>query len=200
MATKSICLIPECHKPVRGYGYCNAHYLRLVRHGDPLGGGTSKGELLRWVHEVALHHVGDDCLHWPYGNYGNGYGQFTIHGKKTSAHRYICELANGEPPTPEHDAAHNCGNGREGCIAPGHLEWKTPAENMADKLVHDTHQRGERQWNAKLTEANAREVLGLKGIESQHSLAARFGVARQTISSIHVGRTWSWLTCQRSTV
>lgn len=200
MANSRLCSIDGCGKSHKAKGCCHAHYLRLLRHGDPLGGGTSKGELLRWIHEVAIHHVGDDCLHWPYGNYGNGYGQFTIHGKKVGAHRYVCELAHGEAPTPDHDAAHSCGKGHEGCIAPDHLEWKTTAENMADKLVHDTHQRGERQWNAKLTEDNAREIIGLKGVESLTSLAARFGVARQTIYNIHAGRTWNWVTCQRSTV
>lgn len=34
------CLIYECPKPAYCRGMCSSHYKRLLRHGDPLGGGT----------------------------------------------------------------------------------------------------------------------------------------------------------------
>src|SRR5208337_2882111 len=36
--TWGTCAIPDCNKAVKpgGKSYCNAHYLRLIRHGDPL--------------------------------------------------------------------------------------------------------------------------------------------------------------------
>jgi hypothetical protein len=100
---------------------------------------------------------------------------------------------NGPPPTPEHEAAHSCGKGHEGCIAPGHLEWKTPAENTADRLVHGTHSRGERSYWAKLTEADVREILAMKGIIPQRKLAVRFGVTHQTIYKILRRQIWAWV-------
>lgn len=39
MANKSICIIEDCNKPARGRGYCQSHYQRLWRYGDPLAGG-----------------------------------------------------------------------------------------------------------------------------------------------------------------
>lgn len=40
MATKSICNIDGCDKPAEKRGWCNAHYKRWKRHGDPLAGGV----------------------------------------------------------------------------------------------------------------------------------------------------------------
>lgn len=188
-----ICAAPDCGKLHYGKGYCYAHYERLKRHGNPLGGRTPNGEPLRFIHEVALNHVGDGCLTWPFGKISSGYGMVWVDDKMARAHRYVCELVHGSPPTPEHEAAHRCGKGHEGCIAPGHLIWKTSAENKADMLLHGTRARGERHGCVKLTEAAVREILTLKGIETQSKLAARFGVDPTTISYIHTGRSWAWL-------
>lgn len=197
MANSRICSIPECGKPHKGHGYCPAHHYRFIRHGDPLGGRTPEGEPMRFIHEVAVHHTGEECLTWPFGKDRDGYATISIDNKKVGAHRYVCKLANGAPPTPEHDAAHSCGRGHEACISPIHLGWKTKAENQADRIVHGTHQRGERNAQAKLTEAAAREIIKLKGVETQVNLAKRFKVASQTISNIHAGRKWAWLSENR---
>jgi hypothetical protein len=125
-----------CGKPHEAKGYCRSHYERLFRYGDPQGGRTSRGEPLRFIQEVALQHTSDECLTWPYGKARDGYGMVWIDGRKVIASRYVCKRAHGAPPTPKHEAAHSCGKGHEACIAQGHLSWKTPAENAADKLVH----------------------------------------------------------------
>jgi hypothetical protein len=148
---------------------------------------------LRFVREVALLHTGNECLTWPFGKNNKGYGKIWVDGKKAIVSRYVCELAHGAPPTPEHEAAHCCGKGHEACISPIHLVWKTPVDNQADRVVHDTHRRGERYANAKLTEAEVRLILSLKGAEPQCKLAERFGISRQLVGLIHAGRRWAWL-------
>lgn len=196
MANSRLCSIPECGKPHKGKGYCGAHYYRLLRHGDPMGGRTSPGELLNFIHEVALHHIASDCLTWPFGKSGAGYGQLKVGGKYFVASRYVCELVHGAPPTPDHEAAHSCGKGHEGCIAPGHLSWKTLIENKDDELLHGTRPRGECHGRAKLTEAAVREIISLHSKETNSNLAElaeRFSVSRSTISRIHTGRNWAWL-------
>lgn len=193
-----ICSIPGCGKRHEAKGYCKAHYKRFCKHGDPFGGRTSQGEPMRFVHEVALLYTGEECLRWPFTKNAKGYGYLWIDGKNVRAHRYVCELAHGAPPTPDHEAAHNCGKGHDSCIAPGHLDWKTRAENEADKLIHGTHSRGERNSGAKLTEAAARDILALKGIETQHNLAKRFLVSPGSIANIHAGRRWAWLSAVNS--
>lgn len=188
-----LCSISGCGKPHNAKGYCGAHYWRLRKHGDPMGGRTPEGEGLRFIHEVALHHTGEECLTWPLGKNNKGYGSVWVDGKNVIVSRYVCELAHGEPPTTEHQAAHSCGKGHLGCIAPGHLDWKTNAGNQADRLEHGTHNRGERNYGAKLTEPEAREILAMKGKETQLTLAERFGVDQSSISLIHAGRSWAWL-------
>jgi hypothetical protein len=193
------CTIDLCDNPAHGRGYCNKHWLRWWRNGDPLRASksresvTSRGEPMRWVHEVALRHIGDECLTWPFNRSGSVYGQIKVDGKKIPASRYVCTLVNGAPPTPGHYACHSCGKGHEGCVAPGHLNWKTPKENQADRLQHGTHTRGERNANAKITDDEARMILALKGAVPQMELAARFRVARRTIGDIHARRKWVWL-------
>lgn len=193
MANSRLCSIETCDNHHYARGYCNAHYKRLRKSGDPLGGGTLRGKPLRWIDEVAVPYNSEDCLIWPYSKTRKGYGMVNNCGKMVRVHRYVCELVRGAPPTPEHEAAHSCGKGHEGCVAPGHLSWKTPKENQADRLEHGTHNRGERCGSAKLTEDAVRTILSLKGVETQVSLAERFGVAPSTIRSIHTGRNWAWL-------
>lgn len=154
---------------------------------------AAAGEPLRFIIEVAFRHTGDECLTWPFGRNSWGYGKLKVAGKYVGAHRYVCKLVHGAPPTADHDAAHSCGKGHDGCIAPEHLSWKTRAENKDDELVHGTRNRGERNGQVKLTEADVREILALKGMETKRETAARFGVVPQTISYIHTGRNWAWL-------
>ncbi|MDR9777242.1 hypothetical protein RJJ65_32305 [Rhizobium hidalgonense] len=193
------CSIDGCDKAAYGKGYCRSHYERFRKHGDPLHiACVPKGEPLRWVHEVALHYTGDECLIWPFGNSGRGYATLRVDGRTVGAHRVLCELAHGAPPTPDHQAAHSCGKGYETCLSPVHLSWKTPAENMADKLIHGTHNRGERHGRAKLTEDDARKILSLKGKEKQRDLAEMFKVSLSSISNIQAGHTWTWLSEEAS--
>lgn len=42
MAEQSLCSIPGCDNPVLRRGWCNRHYLRWQRHGDPVGGGEAR--------------------------------------------------------------------------------------------------------------------------------------------------------------
>ncbi|MGN7750604.1 hypothetical protein [Sinorhizobium sp. 22678] len=122
----------------------------------------------------------------------------TKDGERGIVSRFLCEDTKGAPPTPKHEAAHSCGNGKFGCVTKRHISWKTPAENQADRLAHGTHNRGERCGTSKLTEREAREILSLKGKESQRSIAKRFGIIQQTVSQIHSKKTWAWLSAEEA--
>lgn len=149
------------------------------------------GELGIFINEVALNYSGEDCLIWPFRSVTKGYGRITIGGRHIGAHRYVCERVHGQPPTPKHEAAHGCGN--RACVNPRHLRWATSAENMADKLMHDTHVRGDRQPTSKLTKLEALKILRLKGARTQREIAREFGVSPGAIANIHSGRNWAWL-------
>jgi hypothetical protein len=190
MANSRICSVQDCGKPHYCKGFCNAHYRRMVRNGDPLKGETSPGTLRKYVDEVAIPFAGKECLSWPFSTDKDGYGQIKVGGKNRKVHRYICELVHGEPPTLTHHTAHSCGNGHLGCINPNHLSWKTPQGNMDDMVAHGTSTRGEKHPNVKITENDARYILAAKGIISQKSLDAQFDISQAAVSRIQRRVHW----------
>jgi hypothetical protein len=196
MAKSSICTILGCDKPQHGKGWCNAHYMRWKRKGDPNIGGpviTDDGKPLRFLQGVALKHDGPECLIWPFNRPNGTYGMIKIDDKPFLVHRYICTIVHGEPPTPKHQAAHSCGRGRQGCVSPGHLSWKTAKANNDDKYEHGTIFFGEAHPNSKLTEADVREIRSLAGRMLQKHIARKFGITRQAVRLIHRRINWAWL-------
>ena len=190
----SICSIEGCGKLAGRRTWCDTHYRRWLAHGDPLKTvKTPNGEKARFYRDVVLAYEGDECLTWPYST-GNGYGYMRLNGRHVSVTRSICEEVHGPAPTPNHEAAHSCGKGHLACVTKRHLFWKTPVENNEDKIEHGTHNRGERHPFSKITEAEAREILGLKGQMSQGKIAKKFGISRPSVSFIHSGKRWAWLT------
>jgi len=187
-----LCSVPECGRPLKSNGRCSMHEHRMRRHGTLDRVRSEAGAKLAWI-KANVRHQGDDCLVWPFPLNAHGRGLVQVEGQYVIASRYMCILAHGEPPTPEHEAAHSCGKGHLGCFHPGHLVWKTRVENLADKLVHDTHKRGERSWNAILTAQDVREIRALVGTMPQADIAARYGVARATIANIKRRAIWAWL-------
>jgi HNH endonuclease len=190
MPEAKLCSIDGCGKQVKNRGYCTAHYKRWWRHGDPLAGRTPNGEPARFLTEVAYPYAGDECLRWPYGHNGDGYGQITHGGKHTYVHRKVCEEVHGPAPSDEHETAHSCGNGHLGCITPNHLRWATMSENHADRVIHGTSNRGERCGAAKLTEPEVRTILAMKGSALQREIAERFNVTPSNIGVIHRRKSW----------
>jgi hypothetical protein len=191
-----ICSIEGCGREAKGRRMCSSHYYRVKKFGDPLAGSTPKnGAPLRHLNEVVLTYSGDDCLKWPFATSrsGGGYGKLYFGGRLQTVSRIVCEKVNGPPPTPWHQAAHNCGRGHEGCVNPRHMRWATRTENMADKVAHGTGVRGEAHKLAKLSEADVRQILALKGKMLQREIGQMFGVRANTVSVIQSGRKWAHL-------
>lgn len=196
MATSRICSIPDCGKPHRGKGWCDRHLARWKAHGDPLGGrATAFGEAQRFFREKVLTYDGDECLIWPFSKTAHGYGWMRnpIVSRMVVVSRMVCEHANGPAPVRGLDAAHSCGKGHEGCVAKRHLSWKTHAANGSDMIAHGSSPRGERHGQVKITEEQAREIRGLRGLSGQKEIAARFNISIATVSMIQRGRRWAWL-------
>lgn len=194
MAIKSICSIEGCGKAAHARSYCANHYARWLRHGDASAcARPANGTVGKYLRDTVLHYEGDDCLIWPFST-NRGYAQMCVSGTKpVGVHRLVCELTHGPAPSPIHQAAHSCGNGKNGCVSKRHLLWKTPTENQADRLVHGTDGRGERCATAKLTESDVRRMRALLGALPQHSIAQQFGISDALVSMIKTGKVWGWL-------
>jgi len=147
-----------------------------------------RGKTIRWI-LANVSYNGDKCLIWPYSRLKNGYGNFGYLGEMHYAHRYMCELVNGPPPTPEHEAAHSCGRGHDGCAHPKHLSWKTKSGNLLDCRDHGTQVRNRYGNKGKLSREQVLEIKSLKGTKTQDEIAKSFGVSPPTIRDIFSGRS-----------
>lgn len=199
MVAQSICKIDGCGKARKARGWCDGHYYRWSKHGHPLSGGppvAPAGEPERFYREVVLtceRGPNDPCLIWPYAQYGDGYAHIVLDGKHRSVSRLICKERHGPPPSPQHEAAHSCGNGHLACVTKGHMDWKTRSQNQADRLVHGTHMRGDRNPLAKITEAKVRQIRSLEGTMSQREIAALVGISPTTVNEVLRRKKWGWL-------
>lgn len=195
MAQARICSIENCNKSVFCRGWCYNHYYLWRANGDPtIARRASNGALEKFINEVAIPYQGDGCLIWPFTRNKQGYGTTWRNGKTMRVSRIVCEATHGPPPSPDMQAAHECGRGHRGCVSPRHLTWKTRLENAKDCIRHGTTRRGERNWCSKLTEQNVRKIRQLIADgEMQTAIAHSFGVTKATISDIKHRRIWAWL-------
>lgn len=193
MPNPRICSIEGCGKRQAARGWCSAHYACWRERGDPNRISTPHGAPKRFLYEVVLRYDGDECVTWPYTHDGKGYGQIWYEGRMQTVSRIVCEIVQGAPPTPQHQAAHICGRGTMGCVTPAHLRWATRIENSADKLRHGTVNRGARNGAARLSEADVHEIRALKGRMSLTEIGAKFDIHPGHIKTIQRGRKWGWL-------
>lgn len=143
-----------------------------------------KGQGITFL-KAHLENDGKECLIWPYTRNGHGYGMMSYLGKMGEAHRFMCLLVHGKPPSPRHQAAHDCGNGHKGCVHPKHIFWKTPRRNRLDSNDHGT---GNRPAPRRLT---IDQVMEIRASSKPYAeLAAEYGVHRDTIGKIFRGETW----------
>lgn len=124
----------------------------------------------------------DDCIIWPFGTNG-AYGVVC----NKLAHREMCILAHGAPPTRLYQAAHKCG--RTLCVNKKHLRWATPAQNQQDSFAHGTKALGEAHAHAKLTDAAVREIRSL-GASQAIEMAYKYRVSGAAVQAVLAGRTW----------
>lgn len=135
------CAAEGCEQRSDRRGLCPIHYQRLRRHGNLDGVRTPSRSTARFIDAVSAT-ASEDCILWPFSRHKDGYGKARHGGKNGCAHRIVCELVHGAPPSETHQAAHQCGN--SACVNPRHLRWATPLENGQDKVAHRTMKRARR--------------------------------------------------------
>ena len=191
MDTQRICSVDGCGKRHYARGWCQPHWKRWNKHGDPEAGrpswGTERGEPVRFLKEVITRNE-EGCIFWPYSRSTNGYGNVRWEGRMENVHRVVCELSNGSPPTLEHQAAHSCGNGHLSCCNPKHLSWKTQLENEADKARHGTVAAGVFNAHAKLNDDAVRAIRASS--ISAIKLSSTYGVRPEIISAVRRRAAW----------
>jgi hypothetical protein len=175
------CSIPGCPRIGRVQrGWCETHYARWKRHGDPLGGRITVGER-RAFFEEQITRVTDECIDWPDGaaKHVYGYGILTLNGATREVHVWACQLAHGERPVGM-EVRHLCG--RPSCFNPRHLRWGTKRENALDRIAHGT-------MSHKITAEQAAHIRQSVG-RTQSDLAAEYGISQSMVSRIKRGASW----------
>jgi len=228
--SQRICSIDDCCNAVKSRGMCNMHYLRLMRHGDPLAGGVFREptvgddghpklcivngcdrsvlkrnlcnshykdkiadraprslgptrielsqKIASWVDGVLSANV-KECVEWPFGYGGRGYGAWTISGNQMSASRAVLVLASGEDPQDLMACHGECHNPK--CVNPNHLYWGDKKRNSDDRLRDGT-------FGVKLT---LDDVKGIRASDMRHVDAAkRWGVTANYIACIRRHEVW----------
>ena len=155
-------------------------------------------ELLEMISAVT-----DECVLWPYAQWGGGYGCVKVDGEDRPTHLVALELATPRPAgkvcevknewvdgSKLHAAHGPCHNRL--CCNQRHLSWKTIAENAADKERDGTHNDNENHPLCKLSDADVDLIRSLykgKGRgPTQYELADQFDCSQTQINKIVRGK------------
>ncbi len=130
---------------------------------------------------------GDDCWLWTAAKNTNGYGAFAW-TEERQAHRAAYRLMIGPIPNGA-VVRHRCDTPL--CVNPAHLLLGTQAQNMGDAVERDRVSRGAHHGNAKLTDAQAREIL--VSTDTALRLSKRYGVHPDLVRMIQRGARWAHL-------
>jgi hypothetical protein len=134
----------------------------------------------------------DDCWVFKGPLDRNGYGRFQQGKTNHAAHRLAWILANGREFPPNTVGMHTCDN--PPCVNPAHVRPATVAENNRDMFRKRRHAFGERKPNAKLTEADVKEIVRRrKAGEKARLIADDFNVSDSLVCAIAAGKKWPHL-------
>ena len=151
---------------------------------------AGNGKKINWIRRH-LSYRDQECLIWPFLRNPNGYAILRHETKTDWAHRFMCRMVHGEPPTDKHVVAHTCGRGNQGCVNPVHLTWKTRSENNLDQRAHGTARNPWWGKNGKVTADQVREIRALKGKMTATEIAKLYPViTANTVRTILRGVTW----------
>lgn len=113
-------------------------------------------------------------------------------GRRRNARVHVLILTGfvGAARNDQYVACHNDGNPANNRLV--NLRWGTQSSNQADRVLHGTSNRGERNHTAQLTWDKVREIRRRHSTEevSMRELARQYSVGHTTIINIVNNKTW----------
>lgn len=108
-------------------------------------------------------------------------------GRLIPLHQVVAYTFCGPRPSPSHVVAHRDGNKLNNDAS--NLRWATRQENEHDKIAHGRTNRGERNGQSKISDADARAVIAAYASgQKQQVIADRFGIDQSHVSNIVRGK------------
>jgi hypothetical protein len=130
----------------------------------------------------------NDCIEWPHGKTGPGYGSVTIAGKQRSVHRLVFFLANGYyPPVVRHKCDNPC------CYNVDHLLGGTAKDNVMDSVTRGrwNKPKGSSHYLSRMTQAQVDDARRrFADGERAFVLAKEYGYALRSIYNVLDGTTF----------
>jgi HNH endonuclease len=106
-------------------------------------------------------------------------------------HAVVCTAFHG--PRPEGLQVRHL-NGCNTDNRAANLEWGTGAENQADRILHGTDHRGERNYKTTLTEADVRQIRDLRAWGfSRVQIGDWYSITPSAVGKIAARINWGWL-------
>jgi predicted XRE-type DNA-binding protein len=189
------CKFDGCDRDAVCKNYCDMHYRRLLRRGDPANRGqrlVDTGDAIeRFNKKYIVQENG--CWIWTGNKRPNNknvlYPRHHLDdGKSEGAHRFSYKIFVGEIPAGQY-VCHKCDVPL--CVNPDHLFLGTHQDNMRDMVQKQRSYtgRGEnKKGRAKLTNIQALEIKNMH--ISQSKIAKIFGVSQATIGRIKRGESY----------
>lgn len=139
--------------------------------------------------EERFHHFtekSDGCWVWRGAKNTRHYGLFYYEGRTIGAHRYSYALHYGEFPDDLY-VCHSCDN--PCCVNPAHLFLGTAADNSRDRdeKGRGVHPNGDAHHLSKITNSQVAEIISMKGLMTQKTIAKIFGIDQSHVSRIMNG-------------
>jgi len=160
-----VCAIAGCDREVWGHGWCQKHYTRWRRTGDPTLARVRGTKPKPWSDRIKERSAVDPdtgCWLWDHP-WADGYGYLNVgsehdgSARTTGAHRVAYEAFRGSIPEGLH-VDHLCDT--TSCVNPDHLEVVSQAENNRRAQFRRTTCSNGHPWdeaNTYLRPAGTRE-------------------------------------------
>lgn len=161
--------------------------IHAIRHIMVHPSDMSKKDKVRFEQKFSKNKC--ECWPWTKGLFGMGYGAFWLNGRNHPASRISYILYIGKIPD-ERQINHRCNNRK--CVNPAHLYAGTQKENLADAVrAGNIGKQGEENYQAKLRNTDIPIIRRMIQLGIFHRvIAEQFGVRRQSITQIAIGRSW----------
>lgn len=181
------CSVSGCGLAAKGRNFCNIHYQRWYRFGDPVGNPVvRRANLLEMRFLASFKKDGNGCWLWTGAMNTSGYGKVMRGKKHKGAHRVSWERVNG--PIPDDLCiCHKCDVRR--CVNPDHMFLGSIRDNFDDMRAKGRNARGETNGMAKLNEADVKRIRRDKRLN--YVIAADYGVSSVLVGKVKRREVWA---------